>query len=69
MDGLVLVLAVILNPRAARGAQREEPRSRDSARAGPGDGGATIATIATSASVVPAPTAQNEKNRLEGSPT
>jgi hypothetical protein len=65
MDGLVLVLAVILNPRATRGAQRGEPRSRDSPGNEPGDGGTTIAT---SVSVVPAPMAQNERNRVEGSP-
>ena len=48
MDGLVLVLAVILNPRAKRDAQREEQRSRDGARNDPTDGGtATAAVLAT----------------------
>jgi len=48
MDSLVLVLAVILNPRAKRDAQREEQRSHDGARNNPADGGTgTAAVLAT----------------------
>jgi hypothetical protein len=39
LDGLVLVLAMILNPRVKRGAQRGEQMSRDGVRDGDGDGG------------------------------
>ena len=45
MDGLVLVLAVILNPRAKRDAQREEQRSRDGACNNPPDGGTATAAM------------------------
>lgn len=38
MDGLVLVLAIILNPRSKRVAQRGEQKSRASACGGDGDG-------------------------------
>jgi hypothetical protein len=52
MDGLVLVLAVILNPRAERGARRGEQRSRDVARDDPADatsGGTAMAVRPTTA--------------------
>jgi uncharacterized membrane protein YgcG len=38
MDGLVLVLAIILNPRTKRAVQRGEQKSRASACGGDGDG-------------------------------
>jgi len=48
MDSLVLVLAVILNPRAKRDAQREAQRSHDGAHNNPADGGTgTAAVLAT----------------------
>jgi len=58
MDGLVLLLAVILNPRAERGAQCGELRSRDGAHDEPADGGTAIAAV-----VGPAQT--NEKSPME----
>jgi hypothetical protein len=47
MDGLVLVLAAILNPRAKRDAQREEQRSRDGAHSTTDGSTATAAMLAT----------------------
>jgi hypothetical protein len=65
MDGLVLALAVILNPRAMRGAQRGEQRSHDGVRVDPGDSG-------TAAAVVPASAVQDnsekDQNSLEDHP-
>jgi hypothetical protein len=42
LDGLVLVLAMILNPRIRRGAQRGEQMSRDGDGDGGGGGGGTV---------------------------
>lgn len=39
MDGLVLVLAIILNPRSKKAAQRGEQKSRADASDGDGSGG------------------------------
>ena len=39
MDGLVLVLAIILNPRSKKGAQRGEQKSRAGACGSGGSGG------------------------------
>jgi hypothetical protein len=56
MDGLVLVLAAILNPRAERSARRGESGPRDHAYDEPCDGGTAIATAVVLAAAV-----QNEE--------
>jgi hypothetical protein len=64
MDGLVLVFAAILNPRAERSAQCGELRLRDTAHDAPRDGGTAIATA-----VVPAAAGQNEQNPVTNVPS
>ena len=62
MDGLVIVLAIILNPRMKRGAVRGEQWPRDDVGdGGVGDGGTVTA-------VVPV-TRTQEKGPLEDHPT
>ena len=58
LDGLVLVLAMILNPRAKRAAQRGEQESRDGVR----DGGAESADGGGTAMAVMPPSKVQEKS-------
>lgn len=58
MDGLVLVLAMILNPRAKRAVQRGEQESRDGVR----DGGAESADGGGTAMAVIPPSRVQEKS-------
>jgi hypothetical protein len=63
MDGLVLVLAIILNPRSKKAAQRGEQKSRAGASDGSGgDHGGGTARV-TAITVMPANGGHDNKER------